>query len=158
VNCIRTIYTLHTAQSASTVLIDEPELSLHPELQKNLYQLLLDFAATKQIIVVTHSPHFMDWAILSNTGTLHRVGLNRDGFAEAKRCSREALRNVSGSTQGITSGKYYDAVSRELFFSDVALPVEGPDDVNYISNFLEKIYETNTNATAPAEKPIKLSN
>jgi predicted ATPase len=43
------------------VLIDEPEVSLHPELLKLLAGLLQDAAARQQIIVATHSPDLVRW-------------------------------------------------------------------------------------------------
>jgi predicted ATPase len=40
-------------------LLDEPELHLHPKAQEKLAQLLLVEAATKQIVVATHSPYLI---------------------------------------------------------------------------------------------------
>jgi hypothetical protein len=42
-------------------LIDEPELDLHPQMQKKLALLLSEEAKTRQIIVCTHSPYFINW-------------------------------------------------------------------------------------------------
>ncbi len=42
-------------------LIDEPEVSLHPELLKLLAGLLQDAAARGQIVVATHSPDLVGW-------------------------------------------------------------------------------------------------
>jgi len=41
------------------VLIDEPELHLHPKLQSDFIQLLLEFSKDSQIILTTHSPLFV---------------------------------------------------------------------------------------------------
>lgn len=38
------------------VLIDEPELHLHPKIQREFIQLLLEFSKTAQIVLTTHSP------------------------------------------------------------------------------------------------------
>lgn len=46
---------------SSIVLIDEPEVSLHPELLKLLAGLLQDAATRQQIIVATHSPDLIRW-------------------------------------------------------------------------------------------------
>ncbi len=41
------------------VLIDEPELHLHPKLQSDFVELLLEFSKDSQIILTTHSPLFI---------------------------------------------------------------------------------------------------
>lgn len=41
------------------ILIDEVELHLHPKLQKNLVDLLLDLSKTAQIIITSHSPELL---------------------------------------------------------------------------------------------------
>lgn len=41
------------------VLIDEPELHLHPKLQSDFIELLLEFSKESQIILTTHSPLFI---------------------------------------------------------------------------------------------------
>jgi predicted ATPase len=43
------------------VLIDEPEVSLHPELLQVLAALLQDASARSHIIVATHSPDLIRW-------------------------------------------------------------------------------------------------
>jgi predicted ATP-dependent endonuclease of OLD family len=41
------------------VLIDEPELHLHPKLQSDFIEILLEFSKDSQIILTTHSPLFI---------------------------------------------------------------------------------------------------
>jgi predicted ATP-dependent endonuclease of OLD family len=53
------IYSFYLAQQSGKqliVLIDEPELHLHPSLQEKFVKLLLEFSKTAQIIITTHSP------------------------------------------------------------------------------------------------------
>ncbi len=40
------------------VLIDEPELHLHPRLQEKFVQYLIEFSKTNQVFISTHSPYF----------------------------------------------------------------------------------------------------
>ena len=126
-----------TADEGSCLLIDEPELSLHPELQRNLCQLMLEFSRTHQLLVATHSPYFVDWSLLSKTGSLTKVVLNADGDFEMRSVSRATMADVARAAHNnVTSRKNFDVVAKELFFSDEALLVEGSDDVNYLGNFL----------------------
>ena len=45
----------------AVLLLDEPEVSLHPELLKLLAALLQDASARSQIVVATHSPDLIRW-------------------------------------------------------------------------------------------------
>jgi ABC-type cobalamin/Fe3+-siderophores transport system ATPase subunit len=147
VNSIRTVHALITADPGSCIVIDEPELSLHPQIQKNLYDVLIDFSDSQQVIVATHSPHFVSWKDISKNGSLFRCYLDEKRYSQIKSATRETLAKVRQSAAGnITNRKYYDAVCKELFFSDQAVLVEGPDDVHYIENFLE----------AESEQPLPL--
>ena len=55
------------------MVIDEPELSVHPALQKRLMALFLEYSKTHQIIVCTHSPYFVNWEAIVNGANLIRV-------------------------------------------------------------------------------------
>lgn len=48
------------------VLIDEPELHLHPKLQSDFIDLLLEFSKDSQIILTTHSPLFIKQTMSNN--------------------------------------------------------------------------------------------
>lgn len=53
------LYSFYLAQQSGKqliVLIDEPELHLHPRLQEKFVQFLLEFSKTAQIILTSHSP------------------------------------------------------------------------------------------------------
>jgi predicted ATPase len=52
---------LLTAPSNSLLLIDEPELSLHPELLRTLAILLQEASLETQILVATHSSDLINW-------------------------------------------------------------------------------------------------
>ncbi|MBA3570056.1 MAG: ATP-binding protein, partial [Pyrinomonadaceae bacterium] len=48
---------LHDSSLGSMIVIDEPELSLHPSLQRRVASLLAEYAKDRQIVVSTHSPY-----------------------------------------------------------------------------------------------------
>lgn len=54
------------------VLIDEPELHLHPKLQSDFVELLLEFSKDSQIILTTHSPLFIKQS-MSNSNVQVRI-------------------------------------------------------------------------------------
>lgn len=54
------------------VLIDEPELHLHPKLQSDFIELLLEFSKDSQIILTTHSPLFIKQT-MSNSDVQVRI-------------------------------------------------------------------------------------
>jgi predicted ATP-dependent endonuclease of OLD family len=139
-NLIRIIYALVTSNPGDCLIIDEPELSLHPQLQRNLYRLLLRYSRDRQLIVVTHSPHFVGWKEISANSRLSRVYINKDGDSIIASPSKESFNAVKAHAN-ITSRRFYDAVSKELFFADRALLVEGADDVHYLENYLEETNE-----------------
>lgn len=140
INLIRIIHAIVASAAGDCIIVDEPELSLHPQFQKALYKLLVDVSSNIQVIVVTHSPHFVSWQNIASAGNLCRLFLDRVGNSQMRVARREILAAVNQAGHGnVTSRKYYDAVCKELFFSDHAVLVEGPDDVHYISNYLESI-------------------
>jgi len=59
---------IHTAKANTLILIDEPELSLHPKYQQQLMQLLKEEAATKDIVITTHS-HILVTGVVSDNVT-----------------------------------------------------------------------------------------
>jgi predicted ATP-dependent endonuclease of OLD family len=135
-NLIRIIYALVTSDAGQSLVIDEPELSLHPQLQRNLYQLLLSYSHNRQIVVVTHSPHFVDWKDVSAEAKLFRVFIGSDGNSRIASSSHASFNAVKAHAN-VMSRKFYDSVCKELFFSDRVVLVEGSDDVHYIENYLE---------------------
>ena len=50
---------LYDSNSGELIVIDEPELSLHPQLQIRLLKSLLDFSKDRQIVISTHSPYML---------------------------------------------------------------------------------------------------
>ena len=73
------VNSLYDSKPGSAVVIDEPELSLHPSLQKRLASLLTEFAADRQIVISTHSPYFVDLCALRNGGHLARIATVNGG-------------------------------------------------------------------------------
>lgn len=63
-----------TDERISVILIDEPELSLQPRLQKSLRDVLVEAARSKKILVATHSHLFLHRTALSANLRVQREG------------------------------------------------------------------------------------
>ena len=65
----------------SIILIDEPELSLHPKWQQRIIEVYKKIGENNQIIIATHSPHILGSVSNENIFILYR---NENGKIEAK--------------------------------------------------------------------------
>lgn len=64
---------LYDSSEGDVIVIDEPELSLHPDHQRRLCDVLSEYSASRQIIIATHSPFFVRWDDIARGGTILRV-------------------------------------------------------------------------------------
>jgi wobble nucleotide-excising tRNase len=64
---------LFDAPPGSLLVVDEPELSLHPAILRRMSRLLAEFAKERQIILATHSPYFADLSYIAAGARLARV-------------------------------------------------------------------------------------
>ncbi|MFX0544766.1 ATP-dependent nuclease [Roseovarius sp. S1116L3] len=133
----RMTYTLFSSKPGDVVILDEPELSLHPEAQKSLYKLLSELAEDRQIIIATHSPYMVNWEHLSRGARLFRVGIGTDGSATVTSLSDAAIKDVMPAVEGdIRNRKNFDVLAKEVFFRSRVVFCEGQEDVLFIENYL----------------------
>lgn len=111
------------------LVIDEPELSLHPSSQKNLLKIIAEYSQNRQIIISTHSPYFIYWEYIKNGAKLNRVTKHNDIKSEIFTLKDygeySSLLNASNWQQPFLM----DVVSKEIFFNDNILFVEWQEDV-----------------------------
>lgn len=122
--------------SNNILLVDEPELSLHPQAQKSLAKALISRSANNQIIISTHSPYFINVKNLTSRGRLIRLSKNT-GACKTYQLSCANLNKLGKSIEDFCKPEFFDLVAKELFFSDAILLLEGKDDAGVIRNYLE---------------------
>ncbi|MDR2063643.1 MAG: AAA family ATPase [Candidatus Nomurabacteria bacterium] len=115
------------------LVIDEPELSLHPLAQKRLVKLLAEKAKKQQIIISTHEPYFVVWEYIRNGAVLNKVTKYNDNEAKI-----HTLKASSEYEKLINAGNNWqkpfmmDEIAKEVFFCDDILFVEGQEDVGLL--------------------------
>lgn len=121
---------LYDSGPGSVIAIDEPELSLHPVLQKRISKLFGEFARDRQIVVSTHSPYFVDLGALSSGGNLARVTTGSSGtkISQLSETSKASIRKLSDGN--LYNPHVFGLDARELFFQeDRIILTEGQEDV-----------------------------
>lgn len=130
---------LFDIKEGDTVVIDEPELSIHPALQKRLLDLLLDYSKKYQIIISTHSPYFIDWNAIVNGAKLIRITKN-DKISKCYSVSKDCVEELGNIHKHINNPHVLGLEAKEVFFlEDCIVLVEGQEDVvifNKIANEL----------------------
>lgn len=114
------------------VLIDEPEMHLHPTLIKKFVQVLKDKKLSNQIFLTTHSPVFVQ----------------PEHIAHLWRVSRDENRNtkvyqLAGSGISLDPNRLeqeLDADNSEMFFADKVLLVEGVSDRILMRGLIDRFY------------------
>jgi predicted ATP-dependent endonuclease of OLD family len=122
------------SQRDNIIVIDEPELSLHPQAQKALARVLSRTSSDRQVIVTTHSPYFVNWTDLSNGANVCRLTQATDGV-HVGHLSPQTLTLLRGSLNDWQKPNLLDAVAKEIFFADGGVFVEGQEDVGLLRKF-----------------------
>ncbi len=125
------------------LVIDEPELSLHPLAQKRLHKLIAECSEKRQIIISTHSPYFISWDYIKNGAVLNKVTKHDDAKSEIHSMQE------SNTYENLVSGANWqqpflmDVVAKEIFFHDNFLFVEGQEDVGLLKQDDQLNYSVN---------------
>ena len=86
------LYELERPPAQSMVVIDEPELSLHPYYQRRLRTVLSELSLDHQIVCATHSPYFVNWRDIENGAEITRAYKNAEYNVRLARAPRELFR------------------------------------------------------------------
>lgn len=114
------------------LLLEEPEIHLHPSLVKKLLRILETKNLDNQIFITTHSP------LLIHPGNLHRL------FRVTKESGVTKVHSprISGHKLDLNRLRQeLNAENTEMFFSDVVLLVEGPSDHILMRGLIDRFYK-----------------
>jgi putative ATP-dependent endonuclease of OLD family len=120
-----------TRRQGAIILIEEPEMFLHPQMQRSLYATLRRLAGTNQIIYTTHSPHFV------SIPEYRSVLLVRRTKADGTTITRSTLLDEQWRREKLRQA--LDAERSELYFARRILIVEGDTERLSLPEFAKKL-------------------
>lgn len=130
---------LYDSSVDDLIVIDEPELSLHPVYQRRLARLFADFAKDRQIVLATHSPYFVDFEYIFNGAEVARVHKDLGGCLVSQ-LTRETTYQLEGLLENLNNPHLLGLEAREAFFQEYGVIVlEGQEDVVYYSKVFEQL-------------------
>ncbi len=105
--------------------IEEPELYIHPQLQRLVYGVLREFASTDQVIYSTHAPAFVDVWSYENAALVRK-----DSVATGTRvhCCPAGVLGSEADHKGFQLLNSFNLETNRLFFADKTILVEGEQD------------------------------
>jgi predicted ATP-dependent endonuclease of OLD family len=117
-------------KQGAILLIEEPEMFLHPHLQRFLYKTIREIARTNQVIYTTHSPHFVSVPEYEDVVIVRK---GRDGTS----VRRSDLPTNSRRKEKLI--KELDPERNELFFAQRLLLVEGDTEKLALPEYAKRL-------------------
>lgn len=110
-----------------TIVIEEPEMYLHPQAQRYFYRLLCEMTEKGQcqVIYSTHSPIFAD---VNRFEALRLVRKDPGQRTRVSFVSSDQKEGLANAREGFKLGGKFDAARNEVLFASRALLVEGYGD------------------------------
>lgn len=131
---------LYDSKKNDLIVIDEPELSLHPTFQKRVIDLLLEYSKDRQVIITTHSPYFISLPAIVNGGGLIRTYKNESGNIKTGMLLEEDRKFIQSLITNLNNPHILGLEARELFFvEDNIVITEGQEDVVIIPKICSEL-------------------
>ena len=111
-------------------LIEEPEMYLHPQMQRSLYKTIRQIGESNQVIYITHSPHFVT---IPEFNEIVLVSKNEDG-THIRKSTLEADEGLKNKFR-----KELDPERNEMFFAKKLLIVEGDTEKMAFPEFAKRM-------------------
>lgn len=120
---------IYNSNPNEIIVIDEPELSLHPQLQLRLLDALMDITTTTQVVISTHSPTMVSMDSIVNGGVIARI--HEEKNASVIDSIDDRCRSLFKSTlRNINNPHIFGNDARSCFFTEDGLIItEGQEDV-----------------------------
>lgn len=111
------------------IVIDEPELSLHPQLQGRLLKEILELTKKVQVVISTHSPNMISIESIINGGVVARI-YEKDNSSRIS-CIDDICRDYFRSfSSNLNNPHIIGSDARSCFFAeDGYIITEGQEDV-----------------------------
>ena len=123
-------------QDTIILLVEEPELYIHPQLSKLFFDVMTSFAQTDQVLYTTHSPWFVDAYEAERVALVSKPDTATG--TQIQSCDTSAFNGLDDRKlfQGFTK---LNPSMNELFFARRVLLVEGPEDSIAVTATLKKL-------------------
>jgi len=119
-----------TRKRGAIILIEEPEMFLHPQMQRSLYAAIERLGVSNQVIYSTHSPNFVSIPDYRN------VAIVRKDLELGTQVSQSRLATTAQRLEKLRQA--IDSERGELFFAKRVLVVEGDTEKLVIRAFAGK--------------------
>lgn len=130
---------INNSRPNEVIVIDEPELSLHPQLQTRLLDELLEKTCTTQVVISTHSPTMVSMESIVNGGVIARI--HEDNGASVINEIDNNCRLLCASTlRNINNPHIFGNDARSCFFTEDGLIItEGQEDVVLYPQIIQQL-------------------
>ncbi len=136
ITAIRILLQLYV-DKPNPIIIDEPELSLHPSAQRKLLKVLAEYSQKRQIIISTHSPYMVNWTYLKNGAVINRVVKEDDRHSNVFSITDFSKYDGLLKSDNWQMPFSMDEVAKEIFYmEDGVLFLEGQEDVGLLKREL----------------------